>query len=306
MSEGTVIFNYNGSKVVIPCVTNEKLSLICERFITKLQLDISKNYYYLYGGNIINKELSLEMQANNEDKKEKRMNIIVNDEMETIINNSLKEAKEVICPECKENILIKIEDYRISMYNCKNNHKIENKSIKEFDNLLKIDESKIICEICKINNKNETYKNKMNYCLNCREIICPLCKSKHDNNHIIINYEDRNIICNKHNDKYLKYCKECNANICMKCVKEHKNHKGINLIDIMANIDNNNEYKEYIDKLLNTIDEIIKKLEETKENINIYYNISNKIINNNNNNINYEILQNIKEFCDNNNKIIIK
>ena len=30
----------------------------------------------------------------------------------------------------------------------------------------------------------------------------------------------------------------------------------------MANIDNNNEYKEYIDKLINNIDEIIIKLEK--------------------------------------------
>jgi len=193
------------------------------------------------------------------------MNIIVYDEMKTIINDNIKEAKEVICLECKKNILIKIEDYRISMYNCKNNHKIENISIKEFNELQKIVESKIICEICKINNKNKTYKNEMNYCLTCKKTICPLCKSTHNNNHLIINYEDRNIICNKHNDKYTKYCNECKENICMQCIREHKNHKGINFTDIMANIDNNNEYKNYIDKLINNIDEIIKELEEVKK-----------------------------------------
>jgi len=62
MSQGRVIFTYNGNQIVIPCTTNEKLSLICERFITKLQLDRTKNYYYIYGGNILNKELSLEEQ----------------------------------------------------------------------------------------------------------------------------------------------------------------------------------------------------------------------------------------------------
>jgi len=55
------------------------------------------------------------------------------------------------------------------MYNCKNNHKIENKSIKEFVELQKIDESKIISEICRRNNKSKTYKNKMNYCLTCKK-----------------------------------------------------------------------------------------------------------------------------------------
>ena len=302
MSQGIVIFIYKGKQIEIPCITNEKLSLICERFIIKLNLDISKNYYYLYGGNMIKKDLSLEEQANNEDKNEKRMNIIVYDEMKTIINNNIKEVKEIICPECKENILIKIEDYRISMFNCKNNHKIENKSIKEFDKLQKIDESKIICEICNINNKNKTYKNEMNFCLTCKKIICPLCKSKHDNNHILIKYEDRNIICNKHNDKYVKYCNQCNANICMQCIKGHKSHKGIYFGDIMANMDNNNEIKKYIDILINNLDEIIKKLEEVKENMILYYNKFNNIINNKN--INYEILQNIKEFNNYNNKML--
>ena len=106
MLQGIAIFIYKGNQIEIPCITNEKLNLICERFITKLNLDISKNYYYLYGGNIINKELSLEEQANDEDKREKRMNILVYDEMKTIINDNIKEAKEVICPECKDNILI--------------------------------------------------------------------------------------------------------------------------------------------------------------------------------------------------------
>ena len=93
MSQGTIIFTYNGKQVVMPCITNEKLSLICERFITKLQIDRTKTYYYLYGGNIINKNLSLEEQANDDDKRERRMNILVYNEMKTIINNSIKEAK---------------------------------------------------------------------------------------------------------------------------------------------------------------------------------------------------------------------
>ena len=55
-----VIFTYNNKQTIIQCINNEKLSIICERFRTKLQLDNSKIYYYLYGCNIINKELSFE------------------------------------------------------------------------------------------------------------------------------------------------------------------------------------------------------------------------------------------------------
>ena len=225
MSQGKVIFIYNGKQTIIQCIINEKLSIICERFINKIGLDKSKIYYYLYNGNIINKELSFEEQANEEDKKEYKMNIIVDEKKEEGRNENIKESEEIICPECKENILIKIEEYKINMYNCKNNHKIDNISIKEFDNTQKIDISKIICDICKIKNKSNMDNNEIYKCIICENNICPLCKLKHDNKHIIVKYEDRNIICNKHNEKYIKYCNECNKDICMECLKEHKNIK---------------------------------------------------------------------------------
>ena len=47
--------------------SNEKLN-ISQRFIDELELDKSKIFFYLYRGNIINKELSFEEQAINEDK----------------------------------------------------------------------------------------------------------------------------------------------------------------------------------------------------------------------------------------------
>ena len=182
---------------------------------------------------------------------------------------------------------------------CKNNHKKENISIKEFDNIQKNDISKIVCDICKINN---IYNNEIYKCITCGNNICSLCKSKHDNKHIIIKHEERNIICNKHNEKYVKYCNECNKNICIQCIKEHENHKNINFTDIINKIVDNNEYKEYIDKLINNINEIIYKLEDIKKIMLIYKNKNYKIINNKNRN--YEILENIQEFNKYNNKII--
>ena len=53
------------------------------------------------------------------------------DEPETLViennienNIGLEKQDEIICPECKENILIKIEDYKINLYDCKNKHNI--------------------------------------------------------------------------------------------------------------------------------------------------------------------------------------
>lgn len=88
------------------------------------------------------------------------MNIIVYEINNTsLINDDIQKYKKLICPLCKGNILIKINDYKISM-NCKNNHKLENIKINEFEETQKKDLSKIICDICKQISKSKTYKNE--------------------------------------------------------------------------------------------------------------------------------------------------
>ena len=191
MSEGTVTFEYNGDHITIQCLTNEKLNIICEKFIKKAELDKSKDYYFIYSGQIINedlKKLNFEEKANEEDKKRCSMNIFVLDE----INEKIKEI---------------------------------------------IEQSEGV------------------------------------------------------------------PNICIECLKEHKNHKDINYRDLINNFDNNSEYKNNINILINNINNIIKRFQEIKENMIIYYYKSNNIINNIDN-INYKILQNINEFNNYNNKIL--
>ena len=54
--------------------------------------------------------------------------------------------------------------------------------------------------------------------------MCPICKSNYDKNHMIINYDDKNYICKKHNEPFNTYCKICNENICIICENEHAEH----------------------------------------------------------------------------------
>ena len=143
MSQASVIFSYNGSNIMIPCLTSERMSLIFQRFQTQLELENSRRYYLLYRGERANIEFSFEMLANNEDKRRHKMNILVVDEnIEEVNDVNLKESEEIICQECKQNALIKIEDYRITT-ECKNKHLKKNLSIKEFVDSQKIDISQI-------------------------------------------------------------------------------------------------------------------------------------------------------------------
>ena len=153
--------------------------------------------------------------------------------------------------------MINIKDYKINLYGCKNGHKIENILLNEYENIQKIDMSKVICNKCYKNNIN---KEEFYICNECNINLCPLCKYKHDKNHNIINYNDRYFICSKHNDSYIKYCKECKENICSKCIDEHNNHNIIELLNLIPNKDKllkEMKYmREFINKLKINIEEI--------------------------------------------------
>ena len=239
---------------------------------------------------------------------EEEIKILVLDSKKDINKNkTIIKSKYIICPICKENIKFKIRDYKIYLYECKNGHEINNILLNEFEETQYIDISKIKCEKCKKNNKSNTYKNEFYKCIECGINICPICKSSHDKSHNIINYDQKDYICQKHNQFFIKYCKSCKMNICLICENEHKEHNNISFEEM---IPNENEIKEYMNKLRESIDlfknnikEIIFKLNKIIENMKIYYNINSYIINEYEiKNRNYEILQNIKEIY--NNKII--
>ena len=225
-----VNFLYKGTETMIQCQKNEKMREICNKFGNKVkEIDI-KNIYFMYNGNIIDLELEYKDIINEIDKTKNKINVLVEEYKKEELNKNEILSKEIICPECKENILIEIDDYKINLKGCKNGHKFENILINEFEKKQMIDISKIICEECKINNKSNTYNNEMYKCITCRKIICPLCRIKHnDENHKIIKYELKAYICNEHNQTFTRFCQKCNNNICLKCEKEHKNHNSISL-----------------------------------------------------------------------------
>ena len=245
------------------CNINDKIKDIFKRFETKIGKDISK-LFFIYNGNKINDNSFLNEIINEEDKRRNIMNILVNENIKTIIKENKIESKEIICPKCYENILIKLNEYKINLFNCKNNHEINNILLNEYEN--NIDISKIICNNCKIKNKNNTYKHEFYRCNICKINICPLCKSNH--NHKVINYDNKNYICEKHNMNYNKYCKDCKSNICMVCFKEHKNNSIIYYEELILNEEDNkeemNKLKKYIGLLYSNFPKEIKKKESSK------------------------------------------
>ena len=102
---------------------------IINQFKNKISKD---NLLFIYGGKIVNKELTFEQQVNELDKSREKMNILVYDNYNAIVTDKIITLKESICPDCGENILIKIKDYKIN-YECKNNHIKENILLYEYE-----------------------------------------------------------------------------------------------------------------------------------------------------------------------------
>ena len=168
----------------------------------------------------------------------------------------------------------------------------------------------LICEDCKKVNKYTTYEHQFFRCLTCKKNICPLCKSKHNKNHDIIDYEQKYYICPNHNEIFSSYCKKCKVNLCIECESNHKDKENIILYrDLLPKKDliksQLNELRIKIDKYKEAIDKFKQDLDNIILNFEIYYSINDNIIKNyDKKKRNYQMLTNIKELENNNIKIL--
>ena len=183
-----VEFNFKSTKTIIQCNPSDTMKDIIQKFLIKVQCKMD-DLDFLYNGYTINESLLFSEIVNETDKARNEMSIVVSDkepESGLIIK---RRSKDIICPNCYETSRMLIKDYNISLYDCKNGHKKDNILFSEFENTQLMDESKIICEKCKNNNKSKTFKNKFYICTSCKVNICPLCKTIHDKSHNIIDYD---------------------------------------------------------------------------------------------------------------------
>jgi len=297
------IFTYKEIKTTLQCNLNDKMKDIIDNFLNPIK-EKGDSFLYLYNGKEINKDLSFNEQATGPDKEQKKINIIVTKKDAGMI------SKDIICPECKENIILDINKFNINLKGCKNNHEINNVLLlNEYEERQKIDTSKIICDICKTHDKNQTNNNEFYICNTCNKNMCPSCNPEHDKNHAVINYEDKNYICKKHNDAFIKYCEACKEDICISCESEHANHNIFDFTKILINKDellkSSEALKDIIDKFKYKIDIIKETISKMLTILDTYYNLNNNIINNYNiKKRNFHYLQNLQNIKNNNDKII--
>ena len=301
-------FIYNGIETTILCKDTERMKDIFTKFTLKTQTDIN-SLFFLYDGTIVNEELTLKNLKKAPDQNTNKITILVYPKYiaTTIQKKGLLKSKEIICPQCKENCLLKIDGFNmINLYGCKNNH-VNQLSFEEFEKTQFIDTSKIICSNYNNcgNNKYKSYHNQFYRCLSCKNNLCPLCDSHHDKSHSIIDYDKIHYLCEIHNDLFTSFCNNCNNNLCMLCEKNHnKNHNIIeykNLIENKNDLNNEiNKFKKKIEIFSNDVKKIVNILNGIIKKMNIYFEINNDLLNNYEpQNKNFQILNNIKEVRNN-------
>ena len=169
-----VIFNYQEDQTKVQCNINDKMSDIINKFLIKTKKnEEAPDLYYSHNGTNINEELSFYEQANKLDKERKKMIIIIIDSNEDQNKDTEILSKDIICPTCKEIILLNIDNFKINLSGCKKNHDIKDIKLNDFEKTQKIDISKIICEICNRVDKSKSHKNIFYICNTCNKNICP-------------------------------------------------------------------------------------------------------------------------------------
>ena len=298
-------FQLDQQTIIIQAKSDETFQAVIDRYIQKSQIQLN-SVYFISNGSQIKLDQTLENAMTELEKRNQKIKVLVN--MIEDKNNDKKaviiKSKDIICPKCSEPCIITLEDCKIKLFGCVNNHITKDIGLLNFPETQKIDISKIICDKCKVNNKGESTDHKFYKCLTCKKNLCILCKVNHQSDHNVVRDDLINNICPIHNEQIIKFCVDCNLNTCFSCNEKHRYHETINLVDLNPNMNiiKNKllQLKNEIETFKEEIKEAMKKLDKLKEALDIFYEINNDIFNKlEMKNRNYQSLENI-ELINNN------
>jgi hypothetical protein len=132
----------------------------------------------------------------------------------------------------------------------------------------------------------------------------------HNKDHEIINFDEKNYICEEHNEKFNSYCNNCKKNLCLMCESDHQDQENIvefkNIIKKYDIINSQiEELKQKIDNLKKKTLEIINMANTINENLDIYYNINLNLIKIYKKKFrNYQLLKNVSNIFNTHNFIL--
>ena len=299
----SIYFLYKGDEIIIPCSVKEKLAPIVKRFCAKIRKNREKLIFLCQGSSLDLQMTEDQIHPNIDNKKYIQVHDNVMDAKDEDI---YIKSNIIICPKCQESASILLQNYKISLSNCKNGHNIDNIKISDFPNTQKVNLSKIICGQCKENNMGTAIDHIFFRCTDCKKNLCSLCKYAHDPKHNIIIYSNKFYTCDDHGESFTSYCFKCKMNLCFICEKEKHGSHIVKSFNQMDNNDDKNKlnkkikkFREKIDNMKMIINNIINICNKVIDSYEIFYNINKDIYDNIN--IKYRNIQKLKnqEFINN-------
>ena len=215
------------------------------------------------------------------------------------------------CPQC--NLISSLSCYykdgkSYINYYCENNHK-GTMPLEEY--MQKFNNYSLSKEKCSECNRNQSEANgAFSFCTKCNKFLCYSCIINHPNNaqHNITSINRYDALCKLHANYYGFYCIKCDKNLCLLCKNDHNSH---DIIDLL-NFKNSYESSQNIEEKIKQIEKKINYLEQIKNNIineidiikkssELEIKYFNMLLNTfkyeeNHNNINYNVIHNIKNF----------
>ena len=299
----SIYFLYKGDEIIIPCNIKEKLAPIVKRFCAKIRKNREKLIFLCQGSSLDLQMTEDKIHPNIDNKKfiQVHDNVMDAKDEDIYIKSNI-----IVCPKCQESASILLQNYKISLSNCKNGHNIDNIKISDFPNTQKVNLSKIICGQCKENNMGTAIDHIFFRCTDCKKNLCSLCKYAHDPKHNIIIYSNKFYTCDDHGESFTSYCFKCKMNLCFICEKEKHGSHIVKSFNQMDNNDDKNKinkkikkFREKIDNMKMIINNIINICNKVIDSYEIFYNINKDIYDNIN--IKYRNIQKLKnqEFINN-------
>ena len=274
-------FIYQAKTITIPYNGEEKLKEIFQRFVDEINQTkgqyIINEFAFLYEGKKLN------------DDSKMIKDIIIQNKKNIIVKRKLRIIK---CPQCICNdSIINLNDYHISFYDCKYDHKNRIYLLNEYDKSQEVDFSQISCsksgcEATMSNDNNDDFYK----CLTCTKKIgntqyfCSKHISKEEHKtHKKVRYDDKNYYCEKHFSNFIKYCFICKENLCKDCDHQvkNKNHQIISYESLAPNIDDIKKDLELIKEKMNELEIFINDIKNNLDGAfklyDNYYKIANDI-----------------------------
>ena len=164
-----VVFEYNHRNIPIQANLQDKFQVIIYKYLQKspdFSLD-TRSLIFTCNGFPLDPTKTVESHMLRDNKQTKKMIVLVN---QTYVEKSkpvIIQSKDIICPKCYETCTYKIENHKIKLYDCINNHITDNIKIKDFPSTQEIDISKIKCSKCPDKNKGNSTDNEFYKCITC-------------------------------------------------------------------------------------------------------------------------------------------